>query len=128
MTTKRKRKFSQDFSGVSKTDRSFGPACDVNAIVRHYEQTGIDPYISRKAAEQFGDVSSQNYLEAMRTVADVNSAFAELPSAERHAHSNDPQQWIEHLNTPPDPEPEIAPPAPSPEAPEPVPPDPDTSD
>ncbi len=99
--TKQQRKYSQDFSGVSKTDRSFRAGCDVNNIVAHYQATGIDPYADRIPTQRFGHASSQSYEEAMRNVAEINSAFAELPSAERSLHYNDPARWIDHLNTPP---------------------------
>lgn len=97
LKTPAKRPFSQDFSGNSKTDQSFSAACDVNNIVRHYEATGIDPHIDRKALEQYGDASSIPYEESMRNVAEVQSAFASLSSLERRQHANDPQTWLEHL-------------------------------
>jgi len=96
------RKYSQDFSGNSKTDTSFGPACDINAIVRHYEVTGVDPHESRKLQATFGRVSSRTYDEAMRQAAEVDSAFASLPSKERAEHQNDPMLWLDSLEkTPP---------------------------
>ena len=94
-----KRPFSQDFSGVGRTDKSFAPSCDVNNIVRHYEKTGIDPYMDRKLAAQFGEVDPLSYEEAMFRVAEVKSAFALLPSQERAKHSNDPKTWLESLHT-----------------------------
>lgn len=99
------KRFAQDFSGESKTDRSFAAGCNVNNIVRHYQQTGIDPAEDRKALARFGSASSQSYEDAMRLVADIDSAFHELPSKTRAEHANDPQQWIEYLGslgTPPD--------------------------
>lgn len=92
-----KRPYSQDFSGVGKTDKSFAPSCDVNNIVRHYEQTGIDPYIDRQKLARFDAVPPLTYEEAMFKVAEVKSAFALLPSQERAKHANDPTRWLEHL-------------------------------
>ncbi len=92
------RPFSQDFSGPSKTDESFAPACDVNAIVAHYEiGTPSDPFINRKHAERFGDATGKNYLDAMRQTAEVNSAFLELSAPERSRHDNDPSLWLDSL-------------------------------
>ena len=83
-TTKRQRKYprlSQDFSGDSKTDASFAPSCDVNAIVRHYERTGVDPYIDRKSAARYGEASTLTYADAMRMKAELDSYLAEHPEA-----------------------------------------------
>ena len=100
MTTKRKRKYAQDFSGGSLTDQSFAASCNVNNIVRHYEKTGIDPYSDRLQNQIFGVATSTSYEEAMRHAAEVNSAFALLPSAERAKHDNNPQQWLDHAVEP----------------------------
>lgn len=116
-TTKRERKYAQDFSGVSKTDRSFAPAHDVNNIVRHYENTGLDPYESRLANKRFGYATSKTYLEAQREIAEINTAFNELPSAQRAYFQNDPALWIEagHRAANPDPGPENPEPKPEPQ-------------
>lgn len=95
------KRLSQDFSATvehpSLTDTSFGPACDVNAIVRHYESTGVDHFQSRKQQERFGDASSTSYSEAMRQKAEVDSAFELLPAAERAEHDNSALSWLEYL-------------------------------
>jgi len=77
-TKKRQRKYSQDFSGGSLTDQSFGPACDVNAIVRHYEKTGIDPHQGRIASARYEEASTLSYEDAMRNKAELDSHLAEL--------------------------------------------------
>ncbi len=106
-TTKRERKYSQDFSGNGETQQHFKHSCDVNNIVRHYEATGIDPHADRINGQTFGYASSKSYEQAARDLAEINSAFADLPSAERSAHHNDPSRWIESINQPPVIEPEI---------------------
>ncbi len=88
-TTKRKRKYSQDFSGKSLTDQSFTQSCDVNNIVRHYEQTGVDEFAQRKNQERFGVATTLSYEEAMRNHADVQSAIAE--------RGNDSANWGDHV-------------------------------
>lgn len=100
MTTKRKRKYSQDFSGPSLTDQSFAPSCDVNNIVRHYEKTGIDPYIDRKSQARYAEASTLPYEEAMRLSAEIDSAFALLPSQERERYENSSSAWFEDTVTP----------------------------
>lgn len=110
MKLAKKRRFAQDFSGPGKTQQNFRESTNVNNIVSHYLQTGIDPYLPNKQAEKFGFATSQSYLEAMRNVAEVNSAFADLPATERSGFSNDPSEWLKAIATPPDPDPEIIPP------------------
>lgn len=78
-TSKRKRKYSQDFSGGSLTDTSFAAACDVNNIVNHYQQTGIDPYVDRLKNQRFGDVHTLTYEDAMRHKAEIDSYLVENP-------------------------------------------------
>lgn len=124
-TTKRQRRFSQDF-GVSetnpgKTDRSFAPGCDINRIVNHYANTGIPPNPDRLQNQRFGFATSKSYLEASREIAEINSRFAELPATERSRYANNPQNWIEELNTPPAAPADETPPAASEEASEPAP-------
>lgn len=79
MSKKRQRKYSQDFSGNSLTDQSFAPACDVNAIVRHYETTGVDPYADRLKNQKFGVATVLSYEDAMRHKAEFDSYKAENP-------------------------------------------------
>ena len=100
MTTKLKRRFSQDFSGESKTQQHFKAAADVNNIVAHFRSTGIDPYAARLTTQKFGYASSQTFSDAMQNVAEINTAFEELPSSVRQSHSNDPAVWLDSLATP----------------------------
>lgn len=93
------RPFAQDFSGPSRTDQSFKNTCDVNRIIERYIQTGLDPAPGR-AEQTFGFASSKTYEEVTREIAEVNSAFASLPSAERASHSNDPAAWLDSLAAP----------------------------
>lgn len=81
----RKRKYSQDFSGNSLTDQSFATACDVNAIVRHYETTGIDPYQDRLKNQKFGVATVLSYEDAMRHKAELDSYTAENPNWQEEA-------------------------------------------
>lgn len=94
--TKAKRpykRFSQDFSGESKTDTSFGPACDVNTIVKHYADTGIDPFIHRKSQERFEAATTLSYDEAMRQKAEADSYVANLTPSERAQHIKSFEEW-----------------------------------
>ena len=89
----------------------------MNNIVRHFQETGIDPHIDRKKLERFAHASSKTYEEAMRLTSEIDSAFADLPASLRNMHHNDAQRWITSLANPTiDPvekEPETAPESPS---------------
>lgn len=93
------RKFSQDFSAGGKTQQHFKASSDVNNIVAHYTATGVDPLADKIGKQKFGYATSQTYDEAMRVTAEINSAFAHLPSAERSSFGNSPSNWIDHMAT-----------------------------
>lgn len=95
------------------TDQSFKDSCDVNNIIAKYIQTGIDP-VPGKKEQNFGFASAKTYTESAQAMAEINSAFAELPSDERTAHSNDPAAWLDSLIAPAgDPTPSETPDVPS---------------
>lgn len=81
----------------SLTQQQFKASVDVNNIVRSYARTGIDPYESRKQNMRFQDMTAQSFTESAFKVAEINSAFAELPAEIRQTFSNDPSQWLESL-------------------------------
>lgn len=91
------RPYSQDFSGPSMTDTSFGPACDINTIVKHYAIDGLDPNPERKKLERFGEATTLTYAEAMRQKAEIDSAFENLPDSERAQHNNSVEAWLRHV-------------------------------
>jgi len=96
----KKRKYSIDFGKESLTQQGFKDSCDVNNILKAYANTGFDPFESRKQQMRFGHATSKSFSEAMQQVAEINSAFSELPAKVRQSFHNDPQEWIDHLSTP----------------------------
>lgn len=95
-----KRKYSQDFSEATCgriTDSSYAAAADINNIVRHYEETGIDPFVERKALAQSGEALTTSYEDAMRHKAELDSAFENLTPQERAEHDNSPMAWYQYL-------------------------------
>jgi len=110
-----KRPFAQDFSGDSRTDASFAPACDVNNIVQSYARQHIsfgspeDPNLSRIQKGYQGQASTLSYASAMRAKAEIDSAFALLPLSEREKYANSSSQWFDEISTPKEaPEPHTA--------------------
>jgi len=96
----KKRKYSIDFGKESLTQQGFKDSCDVNNILKAYANTGFDPFESRKQQMRFGNATSKSFSEAMQQVAEIQSAFSELPAKVRQSFQNDPQAWIDHLSTP----------------------------
>ncbi len=105
-----KRRFSQDFLAGGQTQQNFKASCDVNVIVAHYKQTGLDPYADRIGKQSFGFATSRDFSEAMRQTAEVNSAFASLPSTIRSEFDNNAAAWFDSILTPPPDPKEITPP------------------
>lgn len=75
-----------------------------------YKATGLDPYAARAGQQKFGYATSKSFSEALREVAAVETAFAELPSKVRADFENDPSQWLESMGTPVEGPLEIVPP------------------
>jgi len=99
-TKTKTRPFAQDFSEGGKTQQHFTDSVNVNNIVAHYLHTGVDPFEERKKQMTFGHASSKTFSEAMQTVAEVNSQFADLPGSVRQTFANDPKRWLDHLANP----------------------------
>ena len=104
-TSKRQRKFAQHLAGENLTVQYMKDECDINNIVAKYTRATIDPAqitadAERKALAQYGTAPTKDFAQAMREVAEVNSAFAELPALERAHYSNDPRQWINTISQP----------------------------
>lgn len=99
-TSKRKRKFAQDFSGESKTQQQFADTSNVNNIIRKYAEMGGE--LPEPDPSQFGYQASETFAEQMQKVAAVRTAFNELPAAVRASHGNDPSRWLDqHLRPTP---------------------------
>lgn len=112
-TTKQQRKYSQDFSAdpkiperVSHVETSNQLAYNVNHIVAAYQaNTGETLLAGNPDPAQFGDATALSYQDAMFHTAELDSAFALLPSQERSKHGNSVSQWLDSLE-PPAPPPE----------------------
>nr|UXQ87979.1 MAG: internal scaffolding protein [Microvirus sp.] len=98
MSTKKrpvKRPFSQDFSGDSQTDPSQQAGADVNVIVANYaRQHDGRPVHQHPDPQDYRDFPSHDYGEAIRRIAEIDSAFEDLPAAERALHENNPEIWL----------------------------------
>lgn len=87
-------------SGKSLTKQSFKAECDVNNIVRRYQQTGVVTHVNR-GQPKFGDFSNLGtYHEALLQVTHAQQAFMDLPAVVRDRFGNDPGALLEFLDDP----------------------------
>lgn len=84
---------------VSLTKQSFKDECDINVLMRRYQQSGILPSADGREP-RYIDTTAADYQEAMFMVAEAKSKFAELPSGMRERFKNDPKRMLEFLEDP----------------------------
>lgn len=87
------KKFSK-----SLTQQNFKEECDINNIVKKYEQRGFYENVN-PIQPTYGDFSHVNdYLDALNRVSTAEEEFMALPADVRSRFANDPGQLIEFLN------------------------------
>lgn len=87
------------FTEPGRTQQHFKAECDVNNIVRRFAETGIQESFAR-GKPRFEFCTNQSFHEAQCIVAEVNTAFAEMPAKVRSYFSNDPANYIAALDDP----------------------------
>lgn len=95
-----KRKVVQDPGGASMTKQSFKDECDVNVIMRRYEQGGVLPELREELV--YGDATGGDYHEAMNLVAEARSRFEALPARAREFFKNDPGAFLAYMEDKPE--------------------------
>lgn len=88
-----------EFNGPGRTKQSFKDECDINRIMSRYASTGVLDFIEKREA-RFADVSETDFLSAMQTVAEAQSAFNLLPSDLRLRFENEPSRLLAFLDDP----------------------------
>ena len=84
----------------SLTKQSFADECDINTIIKRYNETGYltDPTVKATRIPSFGDFTEvPSYQEAQNKLIEADNAFMALPSAIRSRFNNDPGQLIAFL-------------------------------
>lgn len=81
--------------GESMTKQSFKDDCDVNRIMKRFQQTGIVDHVNKFAGD-YGDYTDlpQSYHEACNQVLEAESMFMSLPSTVRSHFDNDPGKFL----------------------------------
>jgi len=94
-----KRVFAPIF-GVSRTRQEFAEECDINAIMKRYEKTGVLTHV-REAQPRYLDLSdAPSFQDAMNLMLDAKAAFMTLPARVRKEFDNDPAKFVEFAEKP----------------------------
>jgi len=90
---------TQDDDGEVLTRQEFADECNVNVLMRKYEQSGILP--SYGGTPEYGDFADlPDFMEAQNTIRVANEAFALLPARVRAEFENDPAQFVAFASNP----------------------------
>lgn len=83
--------------GPSLAKQAYRDECDVNNILRKYQQTGTLP--EPGADGRYGDFSGiVDYQDALNAVIEAESMFEALPARVRDRFANDPAQLLSFVN------------------------------
>lgn len=77
-----------------RTDQSFRDECDINFIMKQYEEIGVIDHLNR-LTPQWEDVPDFDFREAMEMVREAREKFACLPATLRERFSNDPHVFMQ---------------------------------
>lgn len=83
----------------TKTQQQYKDECDINNIVKKYDDTGHITHIRKNGVGVFGDFSQlQDYQGMLDTVIAAQDSFMLLPAEVRTRFRNDPGYLIDFLN------------------------------
>lgn len=97
--THKKRPHSIDFAGeISLTKQSFRDQCDINIILKNYENTGMISH-TNKSQGTYGDFTGiSDYQSSLNAVITAQNSFNELPAGLRKYFDNDPAKLIQFIS------------------------------
>lgn len=86
----------------SMTKQEFRDQCDINNIIRQYQERGILEHVSANAAKGvYVDLpDDSDFQSAIHTVMEGERAFATLPSKVRDRFNNDPASFLAFMADP----------------------------
>lgn len=89
-----------EFHFPSLTEQHHKDACDVNFIMRQYQERGVLPEM--RSGGTFGDftASPADFREACELVRTARERFDSLPSTVRERFNNDPAELLDFLDDP----------------------------
>lgn len=94
------RRVQTPVGDISMTRQEMAADCDINAIMKRYEKTGMIDHVNRYQG-RYEDVSNVgDYQTALGIVADAQAAFQTLPAAIRDQFENDPATFLAFVEDP----------------------------
>lgn len=88
------------FSEPSRTKQSPMESCDINAIVRRWQTTGVMDHLA-KSEPRFGDFTQvEDYLSSLNRVTAAQRQFDALPAGLREVCGNDPSRFVAYMMKP----------------------------
>jgi len=89
-----RKRFEKTFTQPSLANQSMKDECDVNVIMRRYEQTGILQHVARVEG-RYGDyIGYPDFQEAMNAVTEAQEMFMTLPASIRDRFGNSPEAFL----------------------------------
>jgi len=88
------------FPKPTMTKQSFQDECNINSIMKKYEQTGLISH-TKNVQGSYGDFTNvEDYHAAINRVHAAENAFMALPSQIRKKFNNDPAAMLAFLDDP----------------------------
>ena len=85
------------FNAPSLTKRSMQAECDINNIMRKFQNTGLIDHQNTHQG-QYGDfTSAEDYHASMTRIVEAQEMFEALPSTIRRRFHNDPAEFLEFV-------------------------------
>lgn len=89
--------FSEEDYKQNPTKQSEAEACDINNIMKRYEQTGFIPDMEGRTPRFEDLANSHDFMSAMEIVASAKSAFFSLAAPARAEFDNDPAKFLAYV-------------------------------
>lgn len=86
------------FTEPSQTRQAFAEQCNINKVMRKYEQTGQLPITNERA--QYLNNRPLSYHEAMQLVVEGQQAFDQQPAEIRKRFANSPEEFMAFIGDP----------------------------
>lgn len=97
----KKLRVAEENKEPSRAKQSFKDECDINTILRRYEQSGILPEMRDQARALYADVSAvPDFQGALAAVAAAEAVFEALPARVRERFKNDPEEFVKFAEDP----------------------------
>ena len=84
----------------SEVQQSMAKACDINNIMKRFEQTGLIDHVNQFQGDYGDFTGTPTFEEALQRVVAAQQMFEQLPAALRAEFANDPALFIDYVSDP----------------------------